>query len=103
MKAWIFILFALIAVPAFAADDFGARFADEAPNALAAPEDELTAADLQNIEPAAGDEEDSAQAEIAEPAAASAPSAEKPASNGPITVGPSAAGPIVRIENSVKP
>lgn len=58
--ALIGFIAAFIAAPALAADEFGARFANQAPAALADSEPDLLAAEaqeLQDIAPAAGEEQ----------------------------------------------
>lgn len=52
------ILLGSITGPAFAADEFGERFSNQAPGALADPAEDLLAGNkknLQDIEPAAGE------------------------------------------------
>lgn len=53
------ILLGSITGPAFAADEFGERFSNQAPGALTDPAEDLLAGNkknLQDIEPAAGEE-----------------------------------------------
>jgi hypothetical protein len=57
MRLWLltFAVLSVSAIPALAADEFGARFGEDTPAAL----DDNNAASLENIAPAAGDEETS--------------------------------------------
>ena len=61
--------FLLMAAPAFAADEFGARFGGSTPTALQDEAADPMAEGLQALEPAAGDEEPTAEDAAQDPEA----------------------------------
>jgi hypothetical protein len=66
----IFLLAFGFTAPVLAADDFGPRFDNQTPSALSLDQ---SAEALQNIEPAAGEDEDSAADVVERPAAQDTP------------------------------